>query len=298
MDSTTFIYEYTGDIRRYLDSVGELFKKLLRRGLLILHDLPSATIINENANAIVLLYRTALALVDALAELSLLPSVEAFKIVLRSFFETKCSVEYILEADTVKRAVAYQTQHIMNRTSQYKEYDSTTPEGQKFEANLKKDRLFGSTGMPAIDTAPAIQNLQSRLEREPFKTAYGKLSAKKRINWYSVDDGPKNFFELCDHLNYQMAYDFLYRQLSASVHATGAFFDSFFGEKGEGMMHALRALPGFKGFAEIALALVVDFLMQTTKKLLPNHFDRFQRFYKNIYKPYRERNIDPIRIST
>jgi hypothetical protein len=296
MSAEDFIYDYAPEIREYLDSVSELFRKLLRRGLSVLHDLPDAEASNENTSAIVLLYRTAMALIDALGELSSLPSVEAFKIVLRSFFETKCYIEYIVESKTLERAAAYQTQHIMNRIRQYEKLDATTTAGIRFRARLHGDRLFGPSGISSVDTKSAIANLEKQLNREPFKTAYDKLRVKKNPDWYTIDGGPATFCQLCDHLQYQLAYDFLYRELSASVHATGAYIDSFFADHGRGKMHALRALPGYQHTTSMALSLVVDFFMQTTKKLVPKHYDRFARFYKNIYKPFRDKHVDSVNI--
>jgi hypothetical protein len=42
------------------------------------------------------------------------------------------------------------------------------------------------------------------------------------------------------------------------------------------------------------LPLIVDFFTQTTQKILPDHHARLVRFYKNIYKPFREAHIDNI----
>jgi len=294
MSSGTFIYSYTGEIADYLASVSELLKKLLKRGLMILQDLASANGVNEQTNAIVLLHRNAMALLDALSELSRLPSVETLKIVCRSFLETKCHLEYILEAETVPRAVAYQTHHIMSRIGNYQQYDSSTMAGERFRSRLQKDRLFGPLDLIKIDTKPAIDNLQQQLNREPFKTAFEKLRKDKKLHWYSIDGGPKNMRELCEHLHYPIAYDYLYSQLSESVHAAGAYTNSFFGQKGQGQMHALRAMSGYQDLINIMFPLIVDFFTQITQKILPDHHARLVRFYKNIYKPFREVHIDNI----
>jgi hypothetical protein len=296
MSNGSFTYSYSGEIRDYLDSVSELFKKLLRRGLMILKDLPTAEMIDERTSAIVLLYRNAMALLDALAEVSSLPSVEAFKVVFRSFFETKCTIEYILDCDALDRAVAYQTKHIMNRIEQYEKYDSSTEAGKKFVSKLQQDRLFGSIDLVRIDTQDAITNLKKQLQYEPFKTAYEKLRTGKSKNWYSINGGPRNLYELCEHLHYSAAYDYLYRQLSETTHATGAYVSSFFGQEGEGKMHALRALAGYQDVIKIALPLTVDFFLQTTKKLMPAHHDRLARFYKNIYRPFWKKYVENIKI--
>lgn len=296
MSSSTFTYAYSGAVRQYLDAVSELLAKLFRRGVMILTDLPGAAVIDERTSAIVLLYRHATALLDAFSQLSGVPSVEGLRVVFRSFFEAKCSIEYIVESNVIDRAVAYQTQHILRRIGLYEKLDSTTQPGKEFQSRLSKDRLFGSTAISHVDTKAAIDNLQAQLQREPFKTSAAKLGAKKGAKWYSIDGGPKDFIGLCEHLNYQIAYDYLYRQLSESVHATGAYVDTYFGQKGQGQMHAIRAIAGYQDLVNLALPLIVDFFDQTTKTLLPIHHDRFVRFYKNIYHPFRVKNIDNIKV--
>jgi hypothetical protein len=113
------------------------------------------------------------------------------------------TLEYILEAHTVDRAVAYQSQHILRRIAQYERLDLGTPSSKEFLSRLSKDRLFSSTNIPKVDPNPAIDNLRQQLKREPFKS------------------GPKDFFALCEDLRYQIAYDYLY---PVDAVPFGAFF--------------------------------------------------------------------------
>jgi hypothetical protein len=295
----TFIYRYTGGAEAYLVSVSELVRKVLKRGLLMLQDLPGADGITEATSAVVLLFRHALALIDAVAELSRLPSVEGFKIIFRSFLETKCYIEYILESDMPSRAVAYQTYHMINKIRQYEQYDGSTRAGKRYYLRLQQDRLFGPQDQLNIDTGPAIANLQEQLSREPYRSASEKLLKDARLNWYSIDGGPKNMRELCDHLHCPIAYDQLYVQLSPSVHGTGVYVDTFYGEhvegqgwgRGEGQMHALRAMSGFQDLINIVLPMMLDLLRQSAAKILPNHIDRLARFYRSIFKPFYNAHV-------
>ena len=291
MEQKGFVYNYTDEVAAYLTSVSELVRKVRDRGLMMLNDLTTAKGITEDTNAVVLLFRHALALIDAVANLSGMPSVEALKIVCRSLLETKCYLEYILKSNLAARAVAYQTYHIMNRIRQYEQYDSSTKAGARFQSRLQKDRLFGPLDLSGIDTRAAIANLQTQLDHEPYKAAFSKLRKDIRLNWYSIDGGPKNMRELCDRLRCPIAYDALYAPLSQSVHGTGVCVDTFFGEKGQGQMHALRAMAGFQDLMNIALPLMLDLLKQTAERILPAQRDRLARFYKNIYKPFRDAKV-------
>ncbi len=302
MTAKGFIYSYSGRVAAYIASVSELVRKVMKRGLLMLNDLPAAHGITEATSAVVLLFRHALALIDAIAELSRMPSVEALKIIFRSFLETKCYIEYILEKEMASRAVAYQTYHIMNKIKEYEQYDSNIKAGKRFHLRLQQDRLFGKGDLVNVDTRDVIANLQQQLSREPYKSASEKLGKDTHLNWYSIDGGPKNMRELCDYLRCPIAYDQLYAQLSPSVHGTGVYVDTFFGEqrqgegwgRGQGQMHALRAMAGYQDLINIVIPMMMDLLRQTAEKILPNHIDRLARFYKNIFKPYRDANITNI----
>jgi hypothetical protein len=297
MSTEPFIYSYDSEIRKYLDDVHEACHKLLKRGLLMLKDLPQSPSINSDTSAIILLYRNAMALIDALSELLGLPSVEAIKIIARSFFELKCSLEFILESNTIDRAIAYQTQHIISQISQYEKYNISTSAGKEFAYKWKTDKLFGNINTIGADTSQAIANLNKQLAREPYKTTYAKLKAIKRMHWYSIDNGPSDFCQLCNRLGYPIAYDFFYRQWSKSVHSTAAYVDSFFADQGQGKMQALRAFSGYQFLSSVTLSLIVDFFLKTTERLVPKHHRRFVLFYKNIYLPFRKKNIDVIKIN-
>ena len=288
------IYEYDAEVTDYLNSVAELFRKLRDRGLLIMEELPTAPGIDAETNAVFLLYRNAMALLDAVAELSGLPSVEGAKVLFRSFFETKCNLEYMVEADLKDRAVAYQTRHLINRIRRYEKLDPTTDRGKEFKAKWEKDTLFGGAGYEPVDTRAEIANLKKQLEREPYKTAWGKLAAAPTPNWYSIDNGPRKLIDLCERLGYPLAYDFFYRQWSGAVHGTDAYIDSFYSAEGEGRAHALRAVKGYPELVDVALTLTVDFLLKITQAVLPKHHERLYRFYKNTYLPYRKKHIDGV----
>jgi Family of unknown function (DUF5677) len=172
-----------------------------------------------------------------------------------------------------------------------------TESGKRFQERLNADRLFGPLALSELDTQSAIQNLEKQLEREPYKSVAQRLASDRNMKWYAVDGGPKTFRELCDHLHCPIAYDYLYTQLSQTVHATSAYTNTFYGQSGMGQVHALRAISGYQDLINILLPLAVDFFMQTSHKMLPKHYQRFALFYKNIYKPFRDKHVRSINVT-
>lgn len=288
------MHEYSGEARSHLDNTAELIGKLRNRALEILDKIPSLPIITEDTNCIVLLYRDSIAHIDAFEQLSRLPSVEGMKVVLRTFFESKCLIEFILESETERRSIAYQTNYLMKRIRMYAQFDDSTEHGKQTQAELRKDRLFGGASvLHGMDTSDAIANLGQQLDREPYRSLEKELSRPEIKHWYSIDNGPKSFQDLCRRLSYPAAYELLYRRWSGTTHSETAYVDSFFADPdiNEGRVLGLRAIKGYQAVVDFAFPLMCDYLSRVTEKLMPNEYRRFARFYKNVLKPFRELHV-------
>lgn len=288
--SYPFIYEYEDqpEIRKYIDEVSELFRLLMVRGGLALSDLTKLELVNEETNAILFLFRHAVALVDVIAKIAKLPSVEGIRIVARGFLEAKCSLEYILNENTEERAIAYQTHHIIMRILEYQKYDPSTDRGKQMQAKWEKDEFLQDSPFLGGDTTKEIDNLKNQLGREPFKSVWIKLcdgeNLKKPTTWYNINNGPTDFEQLCAKLGYFLFYEFCYRPWSNVAHATGTYIDTFFKAEGEGKLHAIRVLKGYQDSISIILPMITDFYRKVFEKILPRHFKRFIIFYKYQYR--------------
>ncbi len=280
-------YQYDGEVKKYIEETARVFSLLADRGAMALEEMPYADGVNEDTSAIPLLYRHSIALLDCLATIVQLPSVEVMRIAMRSFFEAKCSLEYILADNTKDRAIAYQTKHIMGRIKEYQQMDPSTFAGKEFAAKWKNEI---SDAEPTVgDTKSAIENLEKQLNREPYKSMHTKLQAAKRKPWYSIDAGPTSFEQLCIELGHSVYYEICYRKWSNVTHATSAYIDSFTSsttaKKKEGQYHALRAMLGFEETVSLSIPMCIDFFIKVFSKLLPKHYRRFLVFYKNQLRP-------------
>ena len=280
-------YHYDGAVRKYIEETTHVFSMIAERGAMALEVMPTAVGINEDTNAIPLLYRHSVALLDGFVSVVQLPSVETMRIIMRSFFEAKCNLEYIIADNMESRAIAYQTKHIMRLIKEYKQMDASTSAGKEFAAKWRKE--LPKVALSASNTKPPIENLEKQLKREPYLSMHAKLEKHKTRPWYSIDTGPKNFEQLCMELGYSVYYEICYRKWSNVTHATSAYIDSFTAtavkKKKEGHYHALRAMLGFETTVSLSIPMCIDFFMKVFRKLLPKHYRRFIVFYRNQLRP-------------
>ena len=223
-------------------------------------------------------------MIDAIVPLVQLPSVEGIQTVSRAFFEAKCSLEYMIQDQMEVRAIAYQTQHIINRIRSYKNMDPQTSFGKEMLRKWERNQTVHNVPFPGKDTSLEIKNLQDQLAREPYKSVHDELKRYKQARWYSLYNGPRSFEDLCCALGHELYYELYYRTWSASTHTQAVFIDSFFVEDGEGYMHAIRSLSGYHETIGHVLPLIVDFYTKIFGKLMPNEMKLFARFYKNQYR--------------
>ncbi len=169
---------------------------------------------------------------------------------LRSALEGVFGVLHILQADTVRRARAYQVAHAHRRIKLYEKADPSTDAGREWRRVLSTDPVGDVLStLPAIDYTKAIANLRSMLARPDFvpieqewhllreyhidptdSTKKTKKKSKSDPEWYSLFGGPANLRDLAIKVGHPALYEFLYRQWSNEVHA-GAALDAV-GRKG------------------------------------------------------------------
>ena len=110
-------YDDKNEITSILSYISDTFLSLSNRGLMGLEELGKSGIITEENNAIMVLYRQAIAFIDSLVSVTKAPSVEAIIIIVRSFFEVKCYLEYIMQNNTNNRAICLSSL-LFKRTNQ------------------------------------------------------------------------------------------------------------------------------------------------------------------------------------
>lgn len=170
----------------------------------------------------------ALELIDAATILVRKGSVRASQLQQRSVFEALLAVDYIMQANTVRRAHAYLV--VADVLPRLRSYDLADP-ASAVSANLR--RLVGREGtphwnwldhVPPVDTEAARAGLRRLLDRPLFKealTEYEKVKAAKRRrspDWYELYEGPQGLENLAATVGWGSYYQILYRLWSRHAH--------------------------------------------------------------------------------
>lgn len=191
-----------------------------------------------------LLYLNLIEAVDGIqtliTESSAVPAVP----IVRGAFETLLSMEYIVEADTERRALSWFAATIRDQLHYLESHDPDTPEGKSLEEKLKADKYLGSYELPTPDGNRLAEFRQRAeywrtvLQNEPFtevghalSQVKGKGKRKVPLKWYELFGGPTNVRQLAKHLGCLATYDELYANWSAVVH-------------GQGIAHLMGAVRG------------------------------------------------------
>ena len=188
---------------------------------------------------------------------------------LRSSFEALLTIDYIIEADHQRRAFAWLVCYVRERLSQYEMLDHSRARGREFFATLETDEISKYLKLPSFpNLVQAIQNLESLLINNPnYKIAdseYQSLKRRRKPNWYSFFNGPRDLRELAMHLNRGAQYDILYRYWSRITHAGD--LSRFLTKTSEGSP-AFKPLRNPEELKHVSV-MASSFILDATKKIL------------------------------
>jgi hypothetical protein len=165
---------------------------------------------------------------------------------LRSALEAMLGLFYILEADTERRALAYQLAHAHKKITLYDRLDPTTSAGQELRRVVAPDPcgdLFNS--LPIINYPKLIAGLQkmfTRPEFQPIEAEWQRLKAARKNKdpeWYALFGGPQNVRDLAIKVGFPAMYEFLYRYWSNEVHA-GSAMEAIGHKDGDSVIRPIR----------------------------------------------------------
>ncbi len=186
----------------------------------------------EELAPVIMSFRHIFELIDAISVLIRDSCIEPCKILLRSVYESVLSVKYILEKETETRGMDFMTccwHQIINNFRKMNPNDSMH---KQFLAKKRRDKLMKNVPLPKIpdvedrikiledhltsqeyiESEREFQCLKSIIKRKPQKTP------KRKLNWYSMHEGPANIEGLANHLELPLEYELLYREWSGLVH--------------------------------------------------------------------------------
>lgn len=209
-------------IERVVECGGETLTEILRRS--------RSKELAEHYLSVLMCYRHAMELLAAIAALIRQASAEPCAILLRALFESVLYIEYILEADTENRGMAFLVYDAHDRIRRYDRLDPKSERGKQFarlvrreqgpsaDTLLKKLRRVDYETMRAqqqlLLTSPNYQVAEQEYQR------VCKSTKNNNPNWYRLFGGSQAMPGLAEHLKHGRLYEMLYRQWSGAVHGT------------------------------------------------------------------------------
>jgi len=147
-------------------------------------------------------------------------------LILRSLFEAKLSIKYLLEEDTDRRSIAWLVKYYDDEITYLEMMDPTIPKWQEYSEKYKDDDIYKVSGPPSLPRIPAaIAKLREKIEQPSFAEVYEEYKNRKTKRrpypeWYSLFDGPSSIKRLAEHFKEGSGYEMQYRLWSRSSHAS------------------------------------------------------------------------------
>jgi len=291
VDSESEWAKYTEILAYLADFLEDCVKHLLRTHAVV--DQAASKDVKYYHATIISLVRHVCEFVDGVAVLARSGCAEPCKPVLRSAFEATLGVYYILEADSEKRALAYQVAHAHARIKRYRKMKEDEQSGKEFRKLISSDPILGHIRLPKKDWQSGINEMQQLLARPEYTPIEKEWQAKKKVkdrepHWYELFGGPSSVRELALLLKQVWWYEFLYRQWSTAVHAGGCLENIAADKEGTQVVRPIRHPDGLQHMVSLAASLCIKLSRLLIDRYAP---DRNQEFLQSYMKNLRQRYL-------
>lgn len=243
-------------------------------------------------STIILLTRHVIEYVDGVAPLISQGGSQPCLPLLRSALEATMGVMYILQADTKRRALAYQVAHIHRMLKLYEEVDPTTDEGKKLRAYLgaEADELFRNVPIEfypkMLTQVRTLNGLLTSGDYAPIEQEW--QTKKKEPAWYSLFGGPQNARELASKVGWALMYSFAFRNWSDEVHAGAAMAAA-------GLKDGVQVMRPIRHPEQLQSSLIhaMNFTLQLALSLVQTYApDKLAEIKKNYVDTIHQRRME------
>lgn len=211
---------------------------------------------------------------------------------LRSAFEASLAVRYVLAKDTETRSLSYVVGDFYRRLHWYEDHDPESDRGRQFAWEMELEDGEGFPMPTREEVVASIESIEHDLASDPYSpiAAEYKRTVKKlhrrRVNWYSLFDGPMSLKELAKSLGEIRDYNTLYRKLSGTAHVT-----DLGRQLSRERENAAPAITVIRAPMEISLTyglginLGYEVVWTVMKHYRPDEADRFARWHMREVGP-------------
>jgi len=229
--------------------------------------------------AILSLYLHTLEMTDGIEVLVQAGCAMAATPLVRSLWESKISIAYLLERDYTQRSLAWVAKYIQKRIASHQMLDPATVSG-KLLHKRKASELPGLADANLEHVHIVIDNLQRLYARPEFGAVRAEIAAHRPSTaWYSLFGGPTSLELLAEHVGCGLEYDLFYRQWSQIAHPND--LGRFLMPTDDGEV-AVRQLRHPEDLPQVIRQTANNSLQATrflVEKLLPNEASNLGEWY-------------------
>lgn len=216
------------DVKKLLDHFSDLIEELVNYGFQVFGwCVDKATKGDENAVAF-LMYRNIFEIIDSISVLVRTSCPEPCKILLRSLFESFLNFNYLFEKDFNSRGMDFLVCYRHKEIISLRRFNPKDPLYAEYQEKKARDIISKDIPQkPVPDIEERLESINKIFELPSYKESsieyeryMSNHKGKQPKKWYSMRNGPNDFYKLADHLNFPLQYEILYRSWSESVHGT------------------------------------------------------------------------------
>jgi len=241
----------------------------------------------DEAFPVLALFLHILQMIDSIEVLVSNSCIEPAKLLVRSAFEAKLGIEFMNEKMTRTRGIAWIVRNMLDRIEFGERRSKESNKGKDFFETLEREgyEQFGDI-LPSTPEIPDdyIPKLKQSLEKPGYKDIYEEFQRfgekRKRVEWYSVFDGPDNIRGLAEHLGQRTVYDSLYRSWSKQIHAASSDHLTLIFEDGRDVLGPIRYPEDIAHISNFALGLLVQSDIVMINRFLSGDLRGFSRWYR------------------
>jgi hypothetical protein len=139
-------------------------------------------------------------------------------------FEVLLSLDYILQADYMRRSLSWSCAYLHARIETHRRLDSATNIGAEFANAWQREGHGERVNYDSVEGVGRLESVLARDEFRPVEAEYQRLRRKKnrRPEWFQLFDGANNRRKLAKAVHQETDYMALYSGWSGFSHAADA----------------------------------------------------------------------------
>ncbi len=213
--------------------------------------------------------------------------VEPTKLLIRSAFEAKLGLEFMNETMARTKGIAWIIRNILDRIEFRERHSKENEKGKDFFDTLDQEGFEGFEDiLPPTPEIPSdyIDHLKKSLEKPGYADVYAEYQRlgekRKRVEWYSLYDGPTNIRELAEYLKQRTVYDSLYRSWSKQSHAASSDHLTLILEESKSVLGPIRYPMDIAHVSNFALGILLQSDIVMIHRFLSGDLRRFSKWYR------------------